>query len=120
MIRHGGSDRKTFSFPVSVLSFFDFRVQFEVQNQKPENPHKIKENEETSFVVQTQGVQIAKDVSDGRGRRTRTLGTRFWSFLQYFLLHFTILYQTSCKPLYYLLCLSVNLIFQDLSKFLNF
>lgn len=62
-IRHGGSDRKTFSFPVSVLSFFDFCVQFGVQNYKPANPHKIKENEETSFVVQTQGVQIAKDVS---------------------------------------------------------
>ena len=29
----------------------------------PSNPHEIKENEETFFVVQTHGVQIAKDVS---------------------------------------------------------
>lgn len=59
------------------MSFFDFHVQFGVQNQKPENPHEIKENEETSFVVQTQGVQIAKDVSDGRGRKIRTLKNGF-------------------------------------------
>ena len=45
------------------MCFFEFRVQLESQNQNPENPHEIKENEETSFVVQTQGVQIAKDVS---------------------------------------------------------
>ena len=72
-IRHGGSDRKTFLFPVSVLRFFDSRVQFEVQKQKPANPHEIRENEETSFVVQTQGVQISKDVSDGGPEGDRTL-----------------------------------------------
>ena len=32
----------------------------------------IRENEKTSFVVQTQGVQIAKDVSDGGGGGIRT------------------------------------------------
>ena len=62
-IRRGGSNRKTFLFPVSILNFFVFQVQFGVWNQKAANPHKIRENEETSFVVQTQGVQIAKDVS---------------------------------------------------------
>lgn len=45
------------------MSFFDFHVQLESQNQEPEKPHEIRENKETSFVVQTQGVQIAKDVS---------------------------------------------------------
>ena len=58
-----GSNRKDYLISFSVLHFFDFCVQFEIQNQEPANPHKIKENEETSFVVQTQGVQIAKDVS---------------------------------------------------------
>ena len=73
LFRHGGSDRKTFFFPISILCFFEFRVQLESQNQNPENPHEIKENEETSFVVQTQGVQIAKDVSDGGDGEDRTL-----------------------------------------------
>jgi len=45
------------------LNFFEFHVQLEAEKQKSANPHKIKKNEETSFVVQTQGVQIAKDVS---------------------------------------------------------
>jgi len=58
-----GSNRKDYLISFSVLHFFDFCVQFEIQNQEPANPHEIKENEETSFVVQTQGVQIAKDVS---------------------------------------------------------
>ena len=35
----------------------------------PANPHEIKKNGETSFVVQTQGVQIAKDASDGGANR---------------------------------------------------
>ena len=61
--RHGGSDCKTYFFPISFLTFFEFHVQLESQDQMPENPHEIRENEETSFVVQTQGVQIAKDVS---------------------------------------------------------
>ena len=61
------------------MNFLDSRVQVEVQNQKPEDPHKIKENEETSFVVQTQGVQIAKDVSHGGELGIRTLGTSLYT-----------------------------------------
>ena len=79
-IRHGGSNRKTFLFPVSILNFFVFQVQLGAWNQKAENPHKIRDNEETSFVVQTHGVQIAKDVSDGgRGwiRTTEVTDNRF-------------------------------------------
>ena len=55
-----GSNRKDYLISFSVLHFFDFCVQFEIQNQEPANPHEIKENEETSFVVQAQGVQIAR------------------------------------------------------------
>ena len=54
------------------MGFFDLRVQFGVQKRTPENPHEITENEETSFVVQTQGVQIAKDVSDVKERHNDT------------------------------------------------
>lgn len=59
-------------FPCPVLNFFVSRVQFKIQNQNPANPHEIKENEETSFGVQTLGVQIAKDVSDGGDGGIRT------------------------------------------------
>ena len=75
-IRQWGSDHGNFYFSFSILSIFDFYVQFELQFANPQtraNPHRIKENKETSFAVQPNRVRIAKDVSLGGPEGIRTL-----------------------------------------------
>ena len=60
--RQQGSDCKNSHFLSSILSILGASVRFRFQFCKSANPHEIKENKETSFAVQTQRVQIARDV----------------------------------------------------------